>query len=87
MTYYDDINDGTLSLEGTLNYKEGCYEEGNGSTAARYNVGDQVPIKFLLEQSIVNSDNTANNILIENVLYNAFICVINNTNKFSLKLP
>ena len=69
MTYYDDINEGTLDKEGSLTYKEGCYEEGNGSTAARYNVGDQVPIKFLIEQSIVNSDNTANNILIENVGY------------------
>lgn len=69
MVYYDEINKGTLSIDGTLNYKEGCYEDGNGSTAARYKVGEQVPIQYLLEQSIVNSDNTANNILIENAGY------------------
>ena len=40
-----------------------------GSTASLYSVGDYVPLDFLLEQSIVNSDNTAVNILIKNLGY------------------
>ncbi len=40
-----------------------------GTTASLYSVGDYVPLDFLLEQSIVNSDNTAVNILIKNLGY------------------
>lgn len=38
-----------------------------GSTAAKYSVGDEVPLEFLIEQSIIYSDNTAVNILIKNI--------------------
>ncbi len=40
-----------------------------GTTASLYSVGDYVPLDFLLEQAIVNSDNTAVNILIKNLGY------------------
>ena len=72
MIYYDKIANGELKKEDKLTYHQDDYEEGNGSTSARYNVGDGVPISFLLEQSIVNSDNTANNILINNLGYEEY---------------
>lgn len=64
MAYYDKINNGEKTLESTLQYKSGHYEAGGGSTSARYKVGNNIPLQFLLEQMIVNSDNTATNILI-----------------------
>ena len=69
MLYYDKINEGELSLSDTLLYNSDDYEEGDGSTAADYSVGDSIPISYLLEQSIVNSDNTALNILIHSMGY------------------
>lgn len=63
MLYYDQINDGTLSSTDTLLYSSSSYEAGGGLTASYYSPGDYVPISFLLQQSIVNSDNTAINIL------------------------
>ena len=69
MYYYDEINEGKLTLDSTLLYSSGCYESGGGTTASLYSVGDKVPLKHLLEQSIVNSDNTAVNILIKNLGY------------------
>lgn len=67
MIYYDKINQGELTLESTLTYSSGTYEAGGGSTAAMYKIGQKIPISFLLQQSIVNSDNTAVNILIKNL--------------------
>lgn len=67
MLYYDKIIDGTVSPTDTLLYSLKCYEAGNGTTNYYYSSGDYVPIDFLLEQSIVNSDNTAVNILINNI--------------------
>ena len=67
MLYYDKINDGSISASDTLLYKSSCYEAGNGTTNYYYSAGDYVPINFLLKQSIVNSDNTAINILMDNL--------------------
>lgn len=67
MLYYDKINSGKLTLESTLKYTKDCYEAGGGTTASTYKVGSNIPIGFLLEQAIVNSDNTAVNILIKNL--------------------
>lgn len=67
MLYYDKINNSELTLESTIEYTKDCYEEGGGLTDYTYNVSDNIPIKFLLEQSIVNSDNTALNILVKNI--------------------
>lgn len=66
MLYYDKINQGELSLSSTLLYKANDYEAGCGSTSALYSPGEYIPLSFLLEQSIVNSDNTAVNILLSN---------------------
>ena len=69
MLYYDKINAGTMTKESTLKYTQDSYEAGAGSTAARYKVGSSVPLGFLIEQAIVNSDNTAVNIMIKNLGY------------------
>ena len=67
--YNDKIKNGELTKESTLQYTSDDYEEGGGTTASLYSVGDNVPISYLLEQSIVNSDNTAVNILIDGIGY------------------
>ena len=69
MVYYDKIRNGEMTLEDTITYTSEAYETGGGITDYTYSVGDEVPIKFLLEQSVVNSDNTAVNILVENLGY------------------
>lgn len=69
MIYYDKIKNGELTLESTLQYTSDDYEAGGGTTASTYNVGNYIPISFLLEQSIINSDNTAVNILIDGIGY------------------
>ena len=69
MIYYDKIRNGELTLESKLKYTSEDYEAGGGATASLYNVGDNIPISYLLEQSIVNSDNTAVNILIDGIGY------------------
>lgn len=69
MIYYDKIRNGELTLESTLQYTSDDYEAGGGTTALTYDVGIYVPISFLLEQSIINSDNTAVNILIDGIGY------------------
>lgn len=69
MLYYDKIREGSLSLTDKLKYNSGDYEAGDGRTARDYKVGSRIPISYLLEQTIVNSDNTATNILINNIGY------------------
>lgn len=69
MIYYDKINSCEISLSDTLLYNSDDYEAGGGSTSSLYSPGDYVPLDFLLEQSIVNSDNTAVNILLGNYGY------------------
>lgn len=67
MYYYDKINNGKLTSKTKLLYTQDCYEEGSGTTASRYSYGESIPIDFLLNQSIVNSDNTAVNVLVKNL--------------------
>lgn len=67
MLYYDKLASGDLSLSSSFLYKESDTEEGGGITATKYKPGDNIPLSVLLEQSIVNSDNTATNILIRNL--------------------
>ena len=69
MIYYDKINSGTMTKESKLKYTQDSYEAGAGTTAATYKVGSSVPLGFLIEQAIVNSDNTAVNIMIKNLGY------------------
>lgn len=63
MMYYDQLNAGLIELDTTYKYSYGTYEAGDGLTDYVYDVGDSIPVSFLLEQMIVNSDNTATNIL------------------------
>ena len=69
MIYYDKIRNGEITKEDTLQYTSDNYEPGGGTTASKYKVGSYIPIGFLLEQSIINSDNTAVNTLIDGVGY------------------
>ena len=69
MYYYDEINSGNYTLDTGILYASGCYEAGGGNIGSLYSVGDKVPLKNLLEQMIVNSDNTAINILMKNLGY------------------
>lgn len=85
MLYYDKIKNGEISLDDTITYTSNCYEAGAGTTAYTYSVGSRVPISFLLEQSIVNSDNTAINILINNLGYKN--CKIQISKYASIELP
>lgn len=71
MYYYDEISAGNYTTESGLLYSQGAYEAGGGTTASLYSAGDYVPLGFLLEQAIVNSDNTAINILIRNLGYSS----------------
>lgn len=63
MMYYDKINAGEITEDTKYTYESGTYEAGDGQTASKYSVGSKIPLSFLLEQMIVNSDNTAVNIL------------------------
>lgn len=65
MIYYDQIQAGEIQEEDKILYQKSSYEVGNGATAATYKIGQYVPIQFLLKQAIINSDNTAVNILID----------------------
>ncbi len=67
MYYYDQINNGQMNLNDTIVYEKDDYEDGNGSTSAMYKIGQNVPISYLLKESIIDSDNTAVNILIKNL--------------------
>ena len=67
MLYYDKIRNGELTEESTLIYGKDDYEAGSGTTDYTYSVGDSIPISFLMEQAIINSDNTATNILIDGI--------------------
>ena len=69
MYYYDEINADAYTTDSKLLYEQGDYEAGGGTTASLYSVGDYVPLGYLLEQAIINSDNTAINILIGNLGY------------------
>lgn len=69
MLYYDKIAVGELTEADTLLYSRDDYEAGGGRTAIDYKAGQKVPISYLLEQTIVNSDNTALNILMSGIGY------------------
>lgn len=72
MLYYDKINAGEISKEDTLLYKSNAYEAGAGDVTLKYKAGSYIPYSVLLEELIVDSDNTANNILIGNIGYSKY---------------
>ncbi len=61
MYLYDQVNDGKLSLDDTFLYCSECYD--GGVIGNSYAVGDRIPLSELLDEMIVNSDNTAIEIL------------------------
>ena len=68
MLYYDAINSGERTPEDGLPYNASATDtEGDGSTPYDYRPGSLVPLSYLMEESIVYSDNTANNIMIQNL--------------------
>lgn len=67
MYYYDKINKGELTLDTTFTYKSGNFEPGGGDVTNKYKAGSKIPLSILLEELVVDSDNTANNILISNI--------------------
>ena len=72
MLYYDKINAGEIIKEDTLLYKSSAYEAGAGDVTLKYKAGSNIPYSVLLEELIVNSDNTANNILIGNIGFDKY---------------
>ena len=72
MLYYDKINAGEITKEDTLLYKSSAYEAGAGDVTLKYKAGTNIPYSVLLKELIVNSDNTANNILIGNIGFDKY---------------
>lgn len=64
--WYDKVNANEIALDDTLTYLPNCYEEG-GPIGANYEMGSEIPLEELLEEMIVNSDNTAGHILFEHL--------------------
>lgn len=72
MLYYDKINKGEMTLNTTLTYKSGNFEAGGGDVTNKYKPGSSIPLSIILEELIVDSDNTANNMLISNIGWNNY---------------
>lgn len=72
MLYYDKLNVGEITKDDTLFYKSSAYEAGAGAVTLNYRAGSNIPYSVLLEELIVNSDNTANNILIGNIGFDKY---------------
>lgn len=70
MLYTDMIHEGKLSYQTQLGFIEEAIEAGGGRTVFDYDVGMSISVDYLLQQSVLNSDNTATNILLMN--YNRF---------------
>lgn len=65
MIYYDRYATGTLSPNDTVVLTSNEVEEGAGRTLIDNKLNQHIPFSYLQEQSIVNSDNTATNLLIK----------------------
>ena len=72
MYYYEKINNGEFTLESTLKYTSNNFEAGGGDVTNKYKAGSNIKLSVLLEELIVDSDNTANNILIGNIGFKAY---------------
>lgn len=64
MLYYDRLISGEIKENTTYVLKSSDVEEGDGETLIKYKLNQSIPLDFLQRQSIVNSDNTATNMLI-----------------------
>lgn len=63
MLYYEKINNKEINPNMGFVYKAEDFEAGNGLITNNCKVGDSIAIKTLLKEMIINSDNTATNIL------------------------
>lgn len=72
MIYYDLIEDGEYQEDSLLYYSSSMQEAGAGYTASEYAVNSYIPLSYLLHQSIVYSDNTAANVLIQELGFQNF---------------
>lgn len=68
MYYYDLIRDGKMGLDTTIVLKSGDCEEG-GNIYTKYKPGNSLALEEILNEVIVNSDNTGLNMLVRNVGY------------------
>lgn len=64
MIYEDLKNKGELKNTTTYKLQASDIEEGDGDTSTDYKINQTIPLSYLQEQSIRNSDNTATNMLI-----------------------
>lgn len=67
MVYYDKIKDSEISKKMQYILLQLDIEGEIDRTINDYRVNDAIPLPYLLEQSIINSDNTATNVLIRNL--------------------
>lgn len=67
MLYYDAFHDGIRKKEDTIALWKQDMEPGGGFTSSKHKINEKISVDYLLEQSIVYSDNTASNMLIRNL--------------------
>lgn len=67
MLYYDGFLNGSRKREETITLLKQDIEPGGGFTSTKHKVNEKVSVPYLLEQSIVYSDNTATNMLVRNL--------------------
>ncbi len=67
MLYYDAFKNGTQKKEDTITLLKQDIEPGGGFTSIKHKINEKISVNYLLEQSIVYSDNTASNMLIRNL--------------------
>lgn len=70
MFYTDMIQENKLTYQTSLVFIEEDFEAGGGRTALDNALNSALSVDYLLQQSVMNSDNTATNILLRN--YNRF---------------
>lgn len=72
MFVLDLMEQGKLNEQSQFYFYPECLEGGDGKTAETYMQKSYIPVTYLMEQSIVYSDNTATNILLSNLGYTKF---------------
>lgn len=66
MYYYDQVRSGALTLDSLFEFREECYEVG-GPIGETFLFGELIPLETILDEMIVNSDNSAIQILIHHL--------------------
>jgi beta-lactamase class A len=76
VTYFKDAESVPSVLEKTLVYSSSTVDQINGvpfSSASNLQVGKSYPVEQLIEAMIINSDNGAKDVLLDNINQNSFI--------------